>query len=113
MVPKKIIYLSLTTMQTALILFFCFIYSAILGQARVEDPLNYRAIYELTYQPDSTNLEDVRKEEFLLYRGDKLSLFASKGRILQDSLAANTSLQGMGQLILLKERQRPKQTLNM
>lgn len=82
-------------MQTALSLLFCFMYSAILGQS-VDDTFEYRAIYELTYHPDSTNLEDVRKEEFLLYRGNKLSIFASKGRIMRDSLTANTSLQGMG-----------------
>lgn len=83
-------------MQTVLIIIFSFIFCTLTGQSRIEDPIQYRAIYELTYQPDSTNTKDVRKEEFLLYRGNELSLFGSKGRILQDSLKANVSLNGMG-----------------
>jgi GLPGLI family protein len=83
-------------MQTVFLVIFSFIVYTLSGQTQIAEPLTYRASYELAYKPDSTNLEDVKKEEFLLYSWSNLSLFASKGRILQDSLAADIKLKGMG-----------------
>ncbi|MCM4160895.1 GLPGLI family protein [Antarcticibacterium flavum] len=99
-------------MQTAFSVIFFFIVSTLCSQTQIAEPLIYRASYELTYKPDSTNPEDVKKEEFLLYRGNNLSLFASKGRILRDSLAANIKLNGMGTIDISERAAMTKTNFN-
>ncbi|MUP44743.1 GLPGLI family protein [Gramella sp. BOM4] len=51
-----------------------------------ESSFNYKAIYELTYHPDSTNLDLKRSENMVLYIGDHKSRFSSHGKAIEDSL---------------------------
>ncbi len=47
---------------------------------------NYKITYELTYKPDTTDLNKIKKERMLLYTNGKNSLFLSNGRVLKDSM---------------------------
>lgn len=51
--------------------------------------LGYEAIYELTFQPSTVDVQDVRKENMYLFLGDEHSVFASAGKIIEDSILAN------------------------
>lgn len=47
---------------------------------------NYRATYQLQYQPDSTDVENIREENFLLYMDGERSQFLSYNNALRDSI---------------------------
>lgn len=53
------------------------------------DKFKYKAIYELTYQPDSTDAETNKNEKMFLYIGNETSRFSSAGKAIGDSLKAN------------------------
>lgn len=53
------------------------------------DRADHLAIYEITYQPDSTDTDSKKTESMRLYLGKDYSLFASSGKIVRDSLMAN------------------------
>lgn len=55
----------------------------------VKDQFNYKIIYDLTYQPDSTDTESKKDEDMYLYIGDEMSRFSSAGKAIGDSLKAN------------------------
>ncbi len=55
----------------------------------VKDTLKYRVVYELTYQPDSTDTNSIKSESMILYLGDKISRFSSLGTVVGDSLMKN------------------------
>ena len=56
------------------------------AQEKLSDNFQYKAVYKLTYQPDSTDIKSVTSEEMWLYLGDKISKFSSRGAALEDSL---------------------------
>jgi len=58
--------------------------------SQVSDSLKYRVSYELTYQPDSTDVDSKKSETTWLFLGEKNSLFLSKPLALQDSLPKMT-----------------------
>lgn len=49
----------------------------------------YKATYQLTFQPDSTDTESKKIEKMFLYLGDNISKFSSAGKTIKDSLMAN------------------------
>ena len=53
------------------------------------DSYLYKARYELTYQPDSTNSDILKSENMLLYISDNISRFSSAGQAIGDSLMSN------------------------
>lgn len=57
-------------------------------QNSVTDEFKYKATYQLTYQPDSTDTESKKNEEMYLYIGNKTSRFSSAGKAIGDSLKA-------------------------
>lgn len=67
-----------------------------MAQSRLSDEFKYKAIYQLTYQPDSTDVSSVTSEEMWLFLGDKISKFSSKGKALKDSLDQNKKASGAG-----------------
>ena len=73
-------------MRVLFLLFFIIIFFDFSAQSQKSSNLDYKITYDLTYKLDSTNLDDVKNEKFFLYRGGNSSMFASEGRILQDSL---------------------------
>ncbi|HKL34883.1 MAG TPA: GLPGLI family protein [Salegentibacter sp.] len=74
-------------MQTFLLIIFSLVFSSAFAQNKViEDQFKYKAVYKLTYAPDSTNIKKVKSEDFNLYVGNKISIFASRGRVMRDSL---------------------------
>lgn len=80
-------------MQTFLLIIFSLVFSSAFAQNKeIEDQIKYKAIYELTYAPDSTDINELKTEDFNLFLGNKVSIFASRGRTMSDSLKMN--LQG-------------------
>lgn len=67
---------------------FLFIPSFLVAQSKgkISDYLNYKITYQLSYQPDSTNVESRKSESMLLYIGDNISKFSSAGTAIGDSL---------------------------
>lgn len=58
-------------------------------QNAIADEFNYKIIYKLTYQPDSTRIESRKGEPMVLYIGDNISKFSSEGKVVEDSLKKN------------------------
>jgi GLPGLI family protein len=91
-------------MQALLLLILSLVFSSTFAQSSsVEDAIKYKINYQLTYKPDSTSLQNTKTETFILYRGNQLSIFASKGRVLKDSLEMNINASNIGS-IDFKER---------
>lgn len=91
-------------MQALLLLILSLVFSSTFAQSSsVEDAIKYKVTYQLTYKPDSTKLQNTKLETFILYRGNQLSIFASKGRVLKDSLEMNVNASNIGS-IDFKER---------
>ncbi|WP_189605902.1 GLPGLI family protein [Salinimicrobium marinum] len=57
-----------------------------IAQKSFSDEFKYKAIYKLTYQPDSTDANSVRSEFMILYLGEKISRFSSAERSRGDSI---------------------------
>ncbi|WP_037322020.1 GLPGLI family protein [Salegentibacter sp. Hel_I_6] len=86
-------------MQNFLLIIFSLIFSSVFAQnQKIQDQIKYKATYELTYFPDSTNIEEVKSEDFNLYLGNKVSIFASKGRTMSDSLKMNLQGRDIGSM---------------
>lgn len=51
--------------------------------------VQYKATYELTYQPNKDNTKNHSTEEMYLYLGNGISKFGSAGKILRDSIMDN------------------------
>lgn len=66
------------------------------AQSNLSDEFKYKAVYQLAYQPDSTDVSSVTSEEMWLYLGDDISKFSSKGKALKDSLDHNKKISGAG-----------------
>lgn len=79
-----------------LILVTIFVQQQIAAQQSFNDEFNYKAVYELTYQPDSTDASSVTSEEMWLYLGNDFSKFSSRGHALKDSLDHNKKITGVG-----------------
>jgi GLPGLI family protein len=62
----------------------------------VEDTLKYRVVYELTYQPDSTDVNSKKSETMWLFTGGKGSLFLSERKALKDSLSQSMNISQIG-----------------
>ena len=79
-------------------LLFLLIYPYFEGTAQSShsDEFKYKAIYQLTYHPDSTDASSVTSEEMWLYLGDEVSKFSSKGKAVKDSLDRNKEVSGVG-----------------
>lgn len=81
-------------------LFLLFLLAHLSLQAFAQDPITdefgYKASYQLTYQPDSTDVSSATSEEMWLYLGDEISRFSSKGKALKDSLDQNRNISGAG-----------------
>lgn len=56
------------------------------NQEEVKGQFQYRVIYDLHYQPDSTDVDSRKTEEMILYLGDNFSRFSSLGKTVKDSL---------------------------
>lgn len=84
---KKIIYSGILLMicQSFIINIPCF---SQFDNAKTIDTANIIITYMLEYHQDSTNLDDKRGEEMLLFVGNKISLFMSYNRALDDTLRA-------------------------
>lgn len=83
-------------MKEIAFLIISFLVSSLLqAQPAVNDSIQYKATYLLEYQPDSTDAGSVTTEEMLLYIGDRISIFASKGRAAEDSLDAKATFNGI------------------
>lgn len=74
-----------------------------MAQEAFSDEFKYKAMYQLTYQPDSTDASSVASEEMWLYLGDKLSRFSSRGKALKDSLSGTGSMANMANLRTMAE----------
>jgi len=61
-----------------------------------QDLLQYKVIYELNFQPDSTDIHSQKKEIMWLFLGEKTSEFLSKGRAFKDSISKNRNLAMLG-----------------
>ncbi len=68
-----------------------FVLNSLYGQKDGIKPeyFNYKATYQLIYQPDSTNTDSGKREEMFLYVGNGISRFSSAGKAIGDSLKAN------------------------
>jgi GLPGLI family protein len=95
-------------MQSLLLIILSLVFSASFGQNSVEDRIKYKATYELTYSPDSTNIENVKSEDFNLYLGNKVSIFASRGRTMSDSLKMNLQGRDIGSIDFEERAKRTK-----
>lgn len=62
----------------------------------LKDSIQYKVTYQLTYHPDSTNLQLKKSEIMWLLSGDKGSLFLSEPRAFKDSLSRNSNLAALG-----------------
>ena len=58
----------------------------VVAQKTTSDQFKYKAVYELTYQPDSTDTESKKSEDMFLYIGDGFSRFSSAGKAISDSI---------------------------
>ncbi|GHA48564.1 hypothetical protein GCM10007103_31850 [Salinimicrobium marinum] len=67
-----------------------------IAQSDYSDEFRYKVVYQLTYQPDSTDASSVTSEEMWLYMGEEISKFSSKGKALKDSLYRTKNLSGAG-----------------
>lgn len=70
------------------VLICCFVLTATYGQkdGPVKDQFHYKVTYELSYQPDSTDIETKKRERMFLYIGRETSRFSSAGKAIEDSL---------------------------
>ncbi|TVQ16964.1 MAG: GLPGLI family protein [Bacteroidetes bacterium] len=87
---KKIIYSGILLMicQSLIIKIPCFSQYA---NAKTIDNAHIILTYMLEYHQDSTNLDDKRGEEMLLFIGSNHSLFMSYSRVLNDTIRSNLS----------------------
>lgn len=100
-------------MQAFLLLLLSLVFSSGVAQnSTIEDTIKYKVSYQLNYKPDSTNLQVSKTETFILYRGNELSIFASKGRILKDSLEMNLAAMRSGSGDINKRAKRTKTEFN-
>ncbi|MBZ9632376.1 GLPGLI family protein [Salegentibacter sp. LM13S] len=96
-------------MQTFLLVILSLIFSSAFAQnQKIEDQIKYKATYELTYSPDSTNIQDLKSEDFNLYLGNKVSIFASMGRTMSDSLKMNLQGRDIGSMDFEERAKRTK-----
>lgn len=56
------------------------------NQEEVKGQFQYRVIYDLHYQTDSTDVDSRKTEEMILYLGDNFSRFTSLSKTIKDSL---------------------------
>lgn len=56
------------------------------NQKTFSEKFKYKATYELQYQSDSLNENSRKSEEMVLYIGDNISQFSSKGANIKDSI---------------------------
>tara|TARA_R110002167_G_scaffold363007_1_gene582702 strand:+ start:3256 stop:4053 length:798 start_codon:yes stop_codon:yes gene_type:complete len=74
-------------MKTSVIILFSIIFNTyVFSQKGFEDQLEYKATYQLTAKLDSTDSDFVKSEEMLLFIGNEVSTFSSKGMNLENSL---------------------------
>lgn len=96
-------------MQTFLLIIFSLVFSSVFAQNKeIEDQIKYKAIYELTYAPDSTDMNELKTENFNLYLGNKVSIFASRGRTMSDSLKMNLQGRDIGSMDFEERAKRTK-----
>jgi GLPGLI family protein len=88
-------------MDKTLVLFLTlFVQLHVVAQTPIEDKFKYKATYDLTYLPDSTDLGSVQNESMVLYVGDKLSRFSSEGKAVGDSIKAKALKQDKSMVAL-------------
>jgi GLPGLI family protein len=96
-------------MQTFLLIIFSLVFSSAFAQNKeIEDQIKYKAIYELTYAPDSTDINELNTEDFNLFLGNKVSIFASRGRTMSDSLKMNLQGRDIGSMDFEERAKRTK-----
>lgn len=96
-------------MQTFLLIIFSLVFSSAFAQNKeIEDQIKYKAIYELTYAPDSTDINKLKTEDFNLFLGNKVSIFASRGRTMSDSLKMNLQGRDIGSMDFEERAKRTK-----
>ena len=96
-------------MQTFLLIIFSLVFSSAFAQNKeIEDQIKYKAIYELTYAPDSTDINELKTEDFNLFMGNKVSIFASRGRTMSDSLKMNLQGRDIGSMDFEERAKRTK-----
>lgn len=57
-----------------------------------QENFKYKAIYNLSYQPDSTDISSKQSESMVLYIGENFSRFSSLGKAVEDSLMETVDL---------------------
>lgn len=65
---------------------------------------HYKLTYELSHQPDSTDIESLRQERMFLYLGDHGSRFTSAGTAIGDSLRATFDFSSFNQEAFMRMR---------
>ena len=73
-------------MKIKLFLVLIFFSVKILAQDELKEKFNYKAIYKLEYQEDSTDENSIKSETMVLYLGEGHSRFSSLGKAVEDSL---------------------------
>lgn len=64
----------------------------------------YKITYELTYQPDSTDVHSTKQEKMFLYLGDRTSRFSSAGKAIGDSLQSTFDYTNFNQEAFMRMR---------
>ncbi len=93
------------------VLLLSFVLTSVSGQNNglVKDQFNYKIIYKLTYQPDSTDIESRKSEDMYLYIGNETSRFSSAGKAIGDSLKSNLDKSDFNPAtLMLMRKQIPK-----
>lgn len=73
-------------MRKIYLLFFLSLIFATGFAQNLKDQFQYKVIYDLHYQTDSTDVDSRKTEEMILYLGDNFSRFSSLGKTVKDSL---------------------------
>lgn len=73
-------------LKKILLITLYFIFNYVNSQNKINEATIYKAIYKLTYQQDSTDINSVREEIMFLLIGKNYSLFQSENSRFNDSL---------------------------
>lgn len=63
-----------------------FLFCTICNAQKLTDKFDYKVTYKLTFKLDSTNLDESRSEYMILFAGDELSKFSSRGITLANPI---------------------------
>ncbi|CAM4207367.1 GLPGLI family protein [Gillisia hiemivivida] len=70
------------------ILLLCFVFNNGFSQ-KLKDHFNYKVMYKLTYQLDSTDVDSEKSEYMTLFLGDDYSMYSSRAKTLANQVVYN------------------------